>query len=157
MPRNFDEIRLHRAAKSAPLRATDVLVARCFARRLLRMAGSTAQRSFARRYRAARCDRASSPRKRGAYGRPRIHADLKDAGIQVGAKRIARLMKSSAIVGIQPRRFRKTTDSSHGLPVAPNVLARQFDVSEIGAVNRAWAGDISVLQQHGRELGMTRV
>ena len=54
-------------------------------------------------------------------------------------------MKCAGIRAIQPRRFRKTTDSKHELPIAPNVLARSFDVVGIGATNRVWAGDITYL------------
>jgi len=79
----------------------------------------------------------------GRYGRPRIHADLRYLGFSVGAKRVARLMKAACIEGLRPRRFKKTTDSAHSLPVAKNVLQRKFAVAEIGAPNRAWAGDIT--------------
>jgi len=41
------------------------------------------------------------------YGRPRIHADLRDLGFRVGAKHVARLMKAARIEGIRPRRFKK--------------------------------------------------
>ena len=79
------------------------------------------------------------------YGRPRIQADLRDMGFSVGGKRVARLMKAASIAGMCPRRFRKTTDSSHALPVAKNVLQRNFDIATVGAPNRAWAGDITYL------------
>ncbi len=82
---------------------------------------------------------------RGTYGRTRIHKDLRDEGVHVGERRVGRLMKSVGIAGITPRRFRITTDSAHDLPVAPNILARKFDVAEIGDKNRAWAGDITYL------------
>jgi transposase InsO family protein len=52
-------------------------------------------------------------------------------------------MKSAEIAGISPRRFRKTTDSDHALPVAQNLLARSFDSAVIGEKNRIWAGDIT--------------
>ena len=52
-------------------------------------------------------------------------------------------MKAACIEGLRPRRFKKTTDSAHSLPVAKNVLQRKFAVAEIGAPNRAWAGDIT--------------
>lgn len=38
------------------------------------------------------------------------------------------------------RKFVSTTDSRHTLPVAANVLNRQFDMAEL---NRAWASDIT--------------
>jgi putative transposase len=82
---------------------------------------------------------------RRTYGRPRIHAELTAQGLGVGQKRVGRLMKKAGIAGIRPRRFRKTTDSGHALPIAENTLARQFDVVQIGEKNRVWAGDITYL------------
>ena len=38
------------------------------------------------------------------------------------------------------RKFKATTNSSHGLPVSPNLLERRFAVE---APNRVWAGDIT--------------
>jgi putative transposase len=83
---------------------------------------------------------------RGTYGRPRIHAELVATGTKVGAKRVGHIMKAAGIAGMQPRRFRKTTDSAHALPIAENKLARGFDVAEIGGKNRVWAGDVTYLQ-----------
>ncbi len=83
---------------------------------------------------------------RRTYGRPRIHAKLAKLGHRVGPKRVARLMKSLQIAGIRRRQFRMTTQSQHDLPIAPNVLARVFDVKAIGGPNRVWAGDITYLQ-----------
>lgn len=80
---------------------------------------------------------------RGTYGRTRVHKELAESGLQVGAGRVGRLMKSAGIAGISPRRFRKTTDSNHALPVAENILARTFDSAIIGEKNRVWAGDIT--------------
>ena len=80
---------------------------------------------------------------RRTYGRPRIHAKL---GHRIGPKRVTRLMKSLQNAGIRRRQFRKTTHSQHDLPIAPNVLARVFDVKAIGGPNRVWAGDITYLQ-----------
>ena len=82
---------------------------------------------------------------RGTYGRIRVHRELADSGLKVGVGRVGRLMKLAGIAGISPRRFRKTTDSGHALPVAENLLARSFDVTVIGEKNRVWAGDITYL------------
>ncbi len=79
------------------------------------------------------------------YGRPRIHAELREQGVRVGAKRIARLMRAGGIEGLRPRRFVRTTDSKHSHPIAENILARTFDPNVIGGVNRIWAGDITYL------------
>ncbi len=79
---------------------------------------------------------------RKTYGRPRIHAELKEQGVRIGAKRVARLMKSSGITGLSRRRSCKTTDSKHSLPIAANVLDRAFDVAER---DRVWVGDITYI------------
>jgi putative transposase len=63
---------------------------------------------------------------RKTYGRPRIHAELREQGLKVGAKRIACLMKISGIQGVWPRRFVHTTDSAHPHPIAENILARRY-------------------------------
>ena len=64
---------------------------------------------------------------RGRYGSPRIHVELKAQGRGVSRGRIERLMRHHGIRAImaRPRRVR-TTDSRHGLPIAPNLLGRNF-------------------------------
>lgn len=79
---------------------------------------------------------------RGRYGSPRVHAVLVGEGVTVSRKRVVRLMRQSGLSARPRRRFRKTTDSKHGLPVAANVLERSFDVK---AANTAWAGDITYI------------
>ena len=86
--------------------------------------------------------RVSHKRSRGNYGSPRIHKDLVDEGQKVGRGRVARLMKQDGIRGVQKRRFVVTTDSNHTLPVAPNILGRQFEVL---APNQVWTGDITYI------------
>jgi len=76
------------------------------------------------------------------YGSPRVHAELKAAGHRVGRKRVARLMREKALVARKRRRFRTTTDSKHGFPIAPNVLARDFGTS---GPDQAWVTDITFL------------
>jgi transposase InsO family protein len=76
------------------------------------------------------------------YGSPRVHRALRKRGVRVGAKRIARLMRERGIVARQKRRFRRTTDSNHANPIAPNVLARDFAPA---APNQAWAGDVTYI------------
>jgi putative transposase len=77
---------------------------------------------------------------RGAYGSPRVHAELQAKGVRVSEKRIARLMQEDGLRARQKRRFRKTTDSNHTDPIAPNVLQRAFEPK---APNRAWATDVT--------------
>lgn len=85
---------------------------------------------------------ATHEKSRKRYGSPRIHRALRNRGVRVGAKRIARLMRERSIVARQKRRFRRTTDSNHANPIAPNVLARDFAPA---APNQAWAGDVTYI------------
>lgn len=79
---------------------------------------------------------------RTRYGSPRIHAELVDRGHRTSRKRVARLMRHRGLAGRRRRRFRTTTDSRHTFPVAPNVLARQF---EQRAPDMAWVTDITYI------------
>jgi putative transposase len=80
---------------------------------------------------------------RGAYGWPRVWRQLLSQGIRVGKSRVQRLMQSHGIRARGKRRFRiNTTDSRHGLPIAPNLLDRNFTVA---APNQAWAGDVTYI------------
>jgi len=80
---------------------------------------------------------------RSTYGSPRVHRGLRREGIRVGRKRVERLMRRDGLRGRVRRRFRRTTDSNHSLPVAPNTLNRQFDVD---SPDRVWAGDITFIR-----------
>jgi transposase InsO family protein len=74
------------------------------------------------------------------YGSPRVHDEIRARGLHVGEKRVARLMREHGIRPRQKRRFRKTTDSKHQQPIAPNLLARAFDPP---APNAAWVTDVT--------------
>lgn len=77
---------------------------------------------------------------RGTYGSPRVHAELRARGSRVGAKRVARLMRERGLKSKRARRFKATTDSKHALPVARNLLMRNFTVE---APDKVWVGDIT--------------
>jgi putative transposase len=80
---------------------------------------------------------------RGAYGWPRIWRELVGRGIRVGKQRVQRLMQQHGIRARGKRRFRvTTTDSRHDLPVAENLLNRNFTASR---PNQAWSGDITYI------------
>jgi len=79
---------------------------------------------------------------RQTYGSPRIHAQLKGMGFDVNQKKIERLMRKFGIRAKTKRKFRVTTDSKHNLPVAENILNREFSPD---APNKKWAGDITYL------------
>lgn len=86
--------------------------------------------------------KAAHERTRQTYGPERLQADLADNGIQVGVHRIKRIRQKLGLRCKQKRKFKATTDSKHHLPVAPNLLDRQFAVS---APNKAWVTDITYI------------
>lgn len=80
---------------------------------------------------------------RGTYGAPRLHQKLRGHGQRCGRKRVARLMREAGLRTQARRRARvRTTDSNHSLPVAPNVLQRDFQAT---APNRVWVSDITYI------------
>jgi transposase InsO family protein len=81
-------------------------------------------------------------RGRTYYGRPRVHRALKKQGEQISGKRVSRLMQEEGLAGRVRRRFRSTTDSDHKLPVATNLLDREFTAN---APNERWVGDTTEL------------
>lgn len=76
------------------------------------------------------------------YGSPRIQAELTAKGISCSRNRVARLMKEQGIRAKSKRKFRVTTDSKHSLPVAPNLLNRNFSADR---PNQAWLSDITYI------------
>ena len=80
--------------------------------------------------------------RRGTYGARRIREDLLDQGEGVSRTRVNRLMKAQNLKSKVKRRFKATTDSSHSMPVFPNHLERQFDVS---AADQVYVGDITYI------------
>lgn len=78
-----------------------------------------------------------------SYGSRRLQAALNQQGLTVGRHRVRRLMKEQQLRPIWKRKFVHTTDSKHNLPIATNVLARQFDPS---AANQAWVADITYIR-----------
>jgi putative transposase len=77
---------------------------------------------------------------RETYGSPRLCTELQESGYCCSEKRVARLMRENGLKAVLPRRFVVTTDSRHDLPVAENLLSRQFQSEE---PNRRWVSDIS--------------
>lgn len=55
------------------------------------------------------------------YGRPRVTMELKEAGLDVGERRVGRLMKLNGIRPVRIRRHKVTTDSRHSFGVAANI------------------------------------
>jgi putative transposase len=79
---------------------------------------------------------------KAAYGSRRMHAELQARGHRIGIDRIERLMREHGIRARHKRRFNATTDSKHSMPVAPNLLNRDFTPA---APNRVWTGDITYI------------
>ncbi len=80
---------------------------------------------------------------RRRYGSPRVHASLRAAGKRVGCNRVARLMHEHGIQAHRRGPFRKTTDSNHAFPPAPNLLDRQF--ASAVAPNQVWLADMTYI------------
>lgn len=77
---------------------------------------------------------------RESYGRPRIEAELRDEGVTVNHKRIARLMKLAGLVGVTRRKkWRTTRRDPHARP-APDLVERDFTAD---GPNKLWVADIT--------------
>ena len=74
------------------------------------------------------------------YGSPRMHVELTEDGLTVGRHRVARIMRENAMQARQKTRYKKTTDSDHGGPVATNVLQQNFAAD---GPDQKWGVDIS--------------
>lgn len=79
---------------------------------------------------------------KNAYGSPRMVRELRDRGFPAGKQRVERLMRDNGIRARHKRRFKATTDSKHALPVAPNLLDRNFQPA---APNQVWSADLTYL------------
>ena len=79
---------------------------------------------------------------RGSYGSRRMSRELRKDGDDVGRYRARSLMKKAQVSVKHRKKFKITTESNHKLPVAPNLLERQFEVEQ---PNRVWCADITYL------------
>ena len=86
--------------------------------------------------------RAAHKRTRQTCGPERLQRDLSEHGIQVGICRIKRIRKKLGIRCKQKKKFKATTDSTHTLPVAENLIDQHFAVSR---PNTAWVSDITYI------------
>jgi transposase InsO family protein len=83
-------------------------------------------------------------RHRGFYGAPRVHQEIRSAGLKVGRHRIARLMRCSALKAKTRRGFRPCLNpGNRASGVAENLLQQEFSPK---APNRCWAGDITYIR-----------
>jgi putative transposase len=79
---------------------------------------------------------------RGSYGSRRMSGQLRDDGYDVGRYRARSLMKKAGVSVKHRKKFKRTTDSNHHQPVAPNLLSRQFEIARPDTV---WCADITYL------------
>ena len=79
---------------------------------------------------------------KGEYGWPKMWKELLARGIRVGKLRVQKLMQRHGIKANGKRKFVVTTDSEHHLPIAPNLLARNFTAQR---PNQVWTTDITYI------------
>ncbi len=77
---------------------------------------------------------------RGTYGAPRIHAELRDEGVRVSRKRVARLMKAAGLQGVSRRKHARTTIRQAGAHPAPDLVDRGFFAD---VPNEIWVANIT--------------
>ena len=77
---------------------------------------------------------------RRSYGSPRIYRQLKSEGIACGRHKVAKIMRSLAIVARKKRKYRKPVATRHDRSFAANILNRKFYHNE---PNQAWVSDVS--------------
>jgi len=81
-------------------------------------------------------------RSRGTYGVPRIHLDLREDGVQVGRKRVARLMQAAGLQGVSRRKATRTTIRQPDAQPAPDLVKRNFSVD---GPDQLWVADITYI------------
>ena len=78
----------------------------------------------------------------GTYGAPRIHAELKAEGVNVGHNRVARLMRQAGLEGVSRRKGWKTTTRDEKADPAPDLVEREFTAT---APDKLWVADITYI------------
>ena len=89
--------------------------------------------------------RAAHKISKGTYGARRIAEGIEANGSSCGRARAGTLMKLAGVVAKQKKKFKATTDSKHNLPVAPNLLNREF---EVGEPDKVYVSDITYIWTH---------
>jgi transposase InsO family protein len=79
---------------------------------------------------------------RQTYGAPRVYEQLRSEGYTCSKRTVEKLMRKHEITPKRKRKHKATTDSNHKLPVAPNVLDRQFTTEHPDEV---WVSDITYI------------
>jgi putative transposase len=86
--------------------------------------------------------RAAHKQSKGTYGARRIAKEIKAHGSSCGRFKAETLMKMAGVAAKQKKKFKATTDSKHNLPVAPNLLNRQFEVEK---PDKVYVSDITYI------------
>jgi putative transposase len=81
-------------------------------------------------------------RSRGSYGAVRIHRDLREAGVRIGRKRVARLMQQAGLRGVCRRKWQVTTLRAADRRPAPDLVQRRFRAT---GPNQLWVADITYI------------
>jgi putative transposase len=79
-------------------------------------------------------------RSRRLYGSPKITQVLRQEGIRVGQKTVARIMREQGLQSRIVRKYKATTDSNHRYPVHENRLQPSFEAKR---PNEVWVADIT--------------
>ena len=79
----------------------------------------------------------------GTYGSPRITQDLADWGYVYSQKKIANMMRDLGLCAVLPKSVQRTTDSNHNQFIYPNLVKREFHISE---KNKVWVADITYIR-----------
>jgi putative transposase len=77
-----------------------------------------------------------------SYGSRRLVSTLQGQDIKIGRYKVRRLMREADLKPVWKKKFVNTTDSNHDLPVAENILNRQFNPAK---PNQAWTSDITYI------------
>ena len=82
-------------------------------------------------------------RSRSTYGAPRVYEELKDEGVRVGRKRVARLMRTAGMQGVSRRKKVLTTIRKPGARPAPDLVKRDFTAD---CPDQLWVADITYIR-----------
>ena len=77
-----------------------------------------------------------------AYGYRRVHAELVRQGWKINHKRVLRVMRNDNLLCVRLRKFIFTTDSRHGLPIYPNLVADLV----VTSIDQLWVADITYIR-----------